>query len=108
MSDIEAKTLPSEAVNGETNEQVLQLLNKQETELKDSINIEMQKAENIYPVISGEISASHNVAQPCDTQTTSSRDNDGYNSDIEGIQPLKVSIIFLYLEKVLLKIWVLK
>ena len=68
-------------------------------EKKDSTSIEMQNTKNIYPVISGEISEYDTQAQPCDTQNTSSHDNDEPNSDNEmlKVQPLKVYRHFLRL-----------
>ena len=55
------------------------------------MDIEMQGAQNIYPIISGEIAECSNQPQPCDTQTTSSPENDGYNSEAENtLQPLQV------------------
>ena len=61
-------------------------------ENKDNTSIEMQNTKHIYPVISGEIAEYNTEAQPCDTQNTSSHDNDEPNSDNEmlRVQPLKV------------------
>ena len=95
MSDIEGNKLTSESANGKPSEQAQKLLNKKGNESKSNMNIEMKGAQNLYPVISGEISECSNQPQPCDTQTTSSHENDGYNSETERIQPLQVLKYFI-------------
>jgi hypothetical protein len=90
MSNIEDNKLTSESADEKPSEQAQKLLSTKGKEPTSKMNIEMQGAQNLYPVITGEIPECSNQPQPCDTQTTSSHENDGYNSESERIQPLQV------------------